>query len=161
MSTEQVVEKVGKGGEAMTEKSTAAIRAAASAVVESINDGIELELHDKLDHLRETLAEGRRNGMSEERIQGILDCVRASCPDVTDTWAVILEEIWVYVWLEDPDGNRVRGDTAIVDRVIWEELDGAEVLEAEIQRLQDGLEVNWEVVEPGKTQGARPEKVES
>jgi hypothetical protein len=146
MNTEERIEQL----DATPDESTAAIRAAATAVVKSIDGGVDLELREKLDWLRETLAKARRNGMSEERIQGLLDCVRASIPDVTETWSEILEQVAVFVWLEDPDGHRVRGDTAVVDRLIWEEVDVTEALEATIQALHDDLEPNWEIVVPGK-----------
>ena len=52
----------------------------------------------------------------------------------------------VSVWLEDPDGQRVRGDTEIIDRIIWENWDDDEILEAAVYGLRADLEANWEVV---------------
>jgi hypothetical protein len=65
---------------------------------------------------------------------------------VAETWSEILEQLEVSVWLQDPDGERVRGDTEIIDRIIWENWDDDEILEAVVYRLHADLEANWEVV---------------
>jgi hypothetical protein len=94
------------------------------------------------------LAEARRDGVSDSAIEETLEEVRKSYPEVDETWADILAQIEVYVWLEDPDGNRVRGDTEIIDRLVWENYGEDLLLEGVIQGLHDDLEANWEIVEP-------------
>lgn len=60
MSTDKGVEMATRDEETMTQELTVGIQSAAEAVMEAMNDGIDLELRDHLDQLRETLAEARR-----------------------------------------------------------------------------------------------------
>jgi hypothetical protein len=109
------------------------------------NGDIDL-VSSKLEQLRDTLAEARRIGLSEEAIEKTLEEVRQSSPNVAETWSELLEQLTVFVWLEDPDGNRVRGDTVTIDRFVWENHDEDVLLEDTVQELRDDLEANWEVV---------------
>jgi hypothetical protein len=132
--------------EMLAETSISAIRSAAKNVMDWIED-VDC-LPPKLERLRNTLAEARRDGVSDSAIEETLEEVRKSYPEVDETWADILAQIEVYVWLEDPDGNRVRGDTEIIDRLVWENYGEDLLLEGVIQGLHDDLEANWEIVEP-------------
>ena len=139
MNTNIVIEKGAEGVEA--------IRSAASSVLEALDDYDFTELRGQLEHLRDTLTEARRIGMPEADIEKTLDDVRQSYQDRVETWSEILEQLEVSVWLEDPDGERVRGDTEIIDRIIWENWDDDEILEAAVYQLHADLEANWEVVD--------------
>jgi len=133
--------------ETTTTESTAAIRAAAQTVMVAVENGMYMEdLCPKLEDLRDMLATARKNGVAEADIEKTLEDVRAAYPDVVEPWAEILEQITVFVWLKDPDGNRVRGDTVVIDRIIWENHDEDLVLGDTIQGLRDDLEADWEVV---------------
>lgn len=98
--------------------------------------------------LRDTLAEARRQGVFESEIEATLEEVRQAYPEVDETWPEILAQIEVYVWLEDPDGVRVPGDTVTMDRFVWENSDEEVLLDDVIQGLRDDLEPQWEIVEP-------------
>jgi len=142
MTTNIVIEKAGEVVEA--------IRSAATSVLEAIEDD-RTELRDGLASLRETLAEARQIGIPEADIEKTLEDVRQSYPDRAETWPEILEQLVISVWLENPDGERLRGDTEIVDRIIWENWDDDEILEEVVQQLRDDLEANWEVVGVAET----------
>lgn len=142
MSANIVIEKAGEVVEA--------IGSAATSVLEAIEDD-RTELQNRLEDLRETLAEARRLGIPEADIGKALEDVRQSYPDRAETWPEILEQLEVSVWLEDPDGERLRGDTEIVDRIIWENWDDDEILEEVVQQLRDDLEANWEIVGVAET----------
>jgi hypothetical protein len=122
------------------------IRSAATSVLEAIDAPDHTELRDGLEHLRDTITEARRIGTPEGDIEKALNDVRQLHPDVAETWSEILEQLEVSVWLQDPDGERVRGDSEIIDRIIWENWDDDEILEEAVQQLRDDLEANWEVV---------------
>jgi hypothetical protein len=141
MSTNIVIEK----GEVDIEL----IRAAATDVMAEVenDDGDTYLVSRKLEQLRDTLAEARRLGLSEEAVEKTLEEVRQSSPDVAESWSELLEQLTVFVWLEDPDGNRVRGDTVTIDRFLWENHDEDILLEDTVQQLRDDLEVGWELVE--------------
>ncbi len=124
----------------------AAIRSDATALLGEICDYDRDNAQTLLEHLRVTLEAARCHGVSEPEIARVLEEVRQSGPEVIATWDQILEEITVYVWLEDPDGNRVRGDTVLVDRVCRENDDVRDLLDDAFQQLRDDLEVGWEVV---------------
>jgi DNA-binding transcriptional MerR regulator len=122
------------------------IRSAATSVLEAIDAPDHFELRDGLEHLRDTITEARQLGMPEAEIEKTLDEVRQLHPDVAETWSEILEQLEVSVWLQDPDGERVRGDTEIIDRIIWENWDDDEILEDVVYQLHADLEAEWEVV---------------
>jgi hypothetical protein len=124
-----------------------AVRSVATDVMNEVENGDIDHVSSKLEQLRDRLAEVRRLGLSEEAIEKLLEEVRQSYPDVAETWPELLEQLTVFVWLEDPDGNRVRGDTVTIDRFIWENHDEDIVLEDTVQQLRDSLEVGWEIVE--------------
>ena len=132
------------------------IRSAATSVLEAIDAPDHTELRDGLEHLRETITEARRIGTPEGDIEKALDDVRQLHPDVAETWSEILEQLEVSVWLQDPDGERVRGDTEIIDRIIWENWNDDEILEETVQQLRDDLEANWEVVDVVSDLSASP-----
>jgi HEAT repeat protein len=105
----------------MTTKATAeqllvAIRSEAKAVLGEIHDPDSLR--PLIEQLRDSLEVVRRQGVPESVIAEVLEEMRLSNPDVTETWSEILGTITVNVWLEDPDGNRVRGEIVIIDRII-------------------------------------------
>jgi hypothetical protein len=123
-----------------------AIRSIATKAIWAIETYDVALLEMTLEECRTFLAEARQCGVEEKRIQEILDGVLRSHPNVKATWPKILEQIEVYVWLEDPDGNRVRGDTLIVDGFVWENYEHRVVIEEAVQQLHDDLEVGWEVL---------------
>jgi hypothetical protein len=131
---------------ATTNDVVAAIRSDAKALLAAICDYDRDNVLTVLEHLRVTLEAARCHGVSEPDIERILEEVRQSESDVDETWDEILGQVSVYVWLEDPDGNRVRGDTVTVDRICWNYDDAEDLLDDEIQRLREDLEVDWEVV---------------
>ena len=140
MSTNIVIEKGAVDIEAIRS-------AATDAMNEVENDDGDTDLvSSKLEQLRDMMAEARRLDLSEEAIEKTLEEVHQSYPDVAETWSEILEQLEVSVWLEDPDGNRVRGDTVTIDRFLWENHDDDILLEETVQQLRDDLEANWEVV---------------
>jgi hypothetical protein len=127
-------------------ESLAAIRSVAKDVMSAMYDPDSLI--PRLERLRDSLAEARRQGISESEIGGALEEVRQSYPEVAETWPEILGQIEVNVWLEDPDGNRMRGNTVLIDRLVWDNDDEDLILQDEIQALHDDLEAYWAVVGP-------------
>ena len=121
---------------------------AASTLLEVIGDSPHhCEWRDCLEQLRATLAKARQNSVPQDDVEKTLDDVRRSYPDVLEPWSEILKQIEVSVWLTDPDGERVRGDTVIIDGIIWKHLDDDSLLEETIQELHDDLGADWEVVD--------------
>jgi hypothetical protein len=144
-----------------TEDVAEAIQLTASAVLEAIEGSSDhCEWRDCLEQLRETVAKARQNSVPEDDIEKTLEDVRQSYPDVLDPWSEILEQIEVSVWLKDPDGERVRGDTVTIDRIIWENFDDDLLLEVTVQDLHDDLEADWEIVDVSKitTAATEPEQ---
>lgn len=78
--------------------------------------------------------------------------MRQSDPEVTETWDQMLGEITLYVWLEDPDGNRVRGDTVVVDWLLWAK-NTQRVLEDVVDEMLSDLETRWEIIKPPVVHG--------
>ena len=122
------------------------IRSTATALLGEVYDFDADNVQPLLEQLRDTLAKARRQGVFESSIARVLEEARQSGPEVIGTWDEILEQITVYVWLEDPDGTRVRGNTVVVDRIIWEYEDEESVLNDTVQELRDDLEVGWEIL---------------
>jgi hypothetical protein len=124
-----------------------AIQAAATAVMDEVrNEDID-GVSAKLEQLREVLLQARLLGLSDEAITKTLSIVHQSYTDVVEGWTELLEQVTVSVWLQDPDDNRVRGDTVIIDRYVWENEDDDLLLEETVQQLRDDLEPNWEVID--------------
>jgi hypothetical protein len=142
---EEILES-GMPTKATTNDVLAAIRSDAKALLDRICDYDRDNVHTLLEHLRTTLEAARCHGVSEPDIERILNEVRQSESDVDETWDEILGVIAVNVWLKDPDGTRVWGETVTVDRICWEYDDVEDLLDDEIQRLREDLEVDWEVV---------------
>lgn len=124
----------------------AAIQSNAKALLVEICDYDRETVQPLLGQLRDTLEQAHRQGVPEADIARTLEEVRQSGPEVIGTWDEILDQVTVYVWLEDPDGNRVRGDTVVVDLICWEYDDAEDLLDDTVQQLREDLEVDWEVV---------------
>ncbi len=124
----------------------AVIQSDAKALLVEICDFDGDTVRPLLEHLRDTLEQARIQGVSEADIARTLDEVRQSESDVDESWDEILGTMSVNVWLADPDGNRVWGETVTVDWIFWEYDDVEDLLDDEIQRLREDLEVDWEVV---------------
>lgn len=124
----------------------AAIRSDAKALLGKICDYDRDNVHTLLEHLRVTLEAARCHGVSEPDIERILEEVRQLEFDVDESWDEILGVVTVNVWLEVPDGTRVRGETVMIDRICWEYDDAEDLLEDVVEQLREDLAVDWEVV---------------
>jgi hypothetical protein len=126
------------------------IRSAARAVVErQYSSDCLTEL---LERLRDTLAAARVVGVPESEINEVLEEVRQSDPELTESWDQMLKTITVDVWLQDPDGNRVRGNTVVIDWLLWAD-DADRVLDDVVEELRSDLETRWEIVKSSVVQG--------
>ena len=100
------------------------------------------DMADDLEALRNAITHARDAGLSEAKIQASLDAV--PCP--VESWEVVVGKVAVYVSLVDPDGEQVRGDTVVLDRLLYEEFEDA-ALEDVVQQLHDDLDYTSEIVE--------------
>lgn len=124
------------------------------AVIQSDAKALLVELCDYdgdivrplLGQLRDSLEQARIQGVSEADIARTLEEARQSESEVRETWDQILGQVSVNVWLADPDGNRVWGETVVVDRICWAYDDAEDLLDDTVQQLREDLEVDWEVV---------------
>ena len=132
--------------EMMTEKMIADIRSQATTLMVAVSDYDSEIVSPLLEELRETLDTARLEGVPGSMIAEILEIARQSVPEAVVTWDAILGVVAVNVWLEDSDGNRVRGETVTVDRVRWQYENTGDLLEDVIERLHDDLGIAWKVV---------------
>lgn len=64
----------------------------------------------------------------------------------------VVKNRFVTFWLQDPDGNRVRGDTVVVDWLLWAN-NAQRVLDDVVDELLSDLETRWEIVKPAVVRG--------
>ena len=149
MNTNELIDKAGQVATTTAKEPISAIRSAAKAVINEVDEPIGIS--PQLGQLRDRMDEARRQGVSESEIEHALEEVRQLYPDVATTWPEILGQIMVHVWLENPHGHRVWEVTVTIDRLVWENLDQDLFLADAIRGLRNALEVQWEIIEPAGT----------